>query len=606
MSVSYHFKHQISHPSKTVSDKVNYFADYFDFVLSGYGREGFPELENHKSLLEKIKFQLDNYSKFSNRFINYYFENSYLTKNDPLIKEHYSKDWNRIACIKNKGKLQLNDVAKRKQLNSAISYLIEKLDESIFQNAMHNVITAILCEEPLHKHNHKEIFEYNTNILLSEFLFTGFPKKDLQSVFDRILSKDIEYDNDKVETDAPLPKELLNLKNDPNYTSEMFYNAVYDYLKNRTLAQQFEGFYHLFKNSSSTKTYVFKLTKIKAYKPLTFKFNSVVISNELKNKYVQPDTSDKFSTFFKEDVLMAEISLEEKSDLVGKSNALLKISEAVNFLNVQLKKEINIKTDEFLLFCNGLGIRRTSMVTSIHPEDLDGLNKSNPYNQLNSANSLVSCFLRLDAIYYQSINEERIEFKVVDFWRYLESFFDSKIYNAESMMHIASTLLSRKSIQNHSFNWFDSAQQILHSAYQRPIRSVFDNSGIVPFLNITDVELRALCSPGLLKDINFIRIKEVLNHPYLNKKIDWILNASDEEKIKSSYNFYIRILTEAYEQRNFIQHSGIYNKKSIEKVLLTLPNMIKELRGMILRELKTEKYSSFEGMFNKLLQDKPC
>ena len=95
-----HFTHQITHSSKIVSDKVNFFADIFDFILLNYGQVGFWELENHKSLLEKIKFQLDNFTKHSKQYINHYFQNEYLEKKDLLIKEYYSSEWQKICKLK--------------------------------------------------------------------------------------------------------------------------------------------------------------------------------------------------------------------------------------------------------------------------------------------------------------------------------------------------------------------------------------------------------------------------------------------------------------------------------------------------------------------------
>jgi hypothetical protein len=77
--VSYHFKNNITHPDGiTIEDKVNYFADYFQFSFSHWGRCFVPELENHKSLLEKIVFHLENYypnnsSYPSSKKINHYF-----------------------------------------------------------------------------------------------------------------------------------------------------------------------------------------------------------------------------------------------------------------------------------------------------------------------------------------------------------------------------------------------------------------------------------------------------------------------------------------------------------------------------------------------------
>jgi hypothetical protein len=98
--MNYHFKHQITHTDPSISNKVNFFADCFDYILKNYGKPTFPELENHKSVLGKIKFQLDNFSSFAPKYINHYFRNSYLTKKDPIIEQYYLKDWAGINSLK--------------------------------------------------------------------------------------------------------------------------------------------------------------------------------------------------------------------------------------------------------------------------------------------------------------------------------------------------------------------------------------------------------------------------------------------------------------------------------------------------------------------------
>src|SRR6267154_5993321 len=85
----YHFKNAITHPDSQVADKANFFADYFEFVAADLGKVGAFELENHKSLLEKILTQLENHTLHSKQYINHYFTNPYLSKKDPLIKEYY-------------------------------------------------------------------------------------------------------------------------------------------------------------------------------------------------------------------------------------------------------------------------------------------------------------------------------------------------------------------------------------------------------------------------------------------------------------------------------------------------------------------------------------
>ncbi|MCX6262210.1 MAG: hypothetical protein NTY95_15500, partial [Bacteroidia bacterium] len=96
----YHFSNQIINKEQIVADKVNYFADVFDYFLSNMGKPTFPNLENHKSLLEKIRFQLDNFSNHSTKYINSYFKNKYLTSKDPLISEFYKNEWQRINLLK--------------------------------------------------------------------------------------------------------------------------------------------------------------------------------------------------------------------------------------------------------------------------------------------------------------------------------------------------------------------------------------------------------------------------------------------------------------------------------------------------------------------------
>ena len=87
-------------------------------------------------------------------------------------------------------------------------------------------------------------------------------------------------------------------------------------------------------------------------------------------------------------------------------------------------------------------------------------------------------------------------------------------------------------------------------------------------------------------------------------KLEWFLNTSDEEKINLSYNFYFNVLTETYEQRNFIEHAGIHNGKAVEKVLLILPQVVSKLCSLIIEELIDGKYNNFKELIEKLKSDK--
>src|SRR5436190_16622844 len=253
----YHFKNAITHPSSLIADKANFFADYFEFVAADLGKVGALELENHKSLLEKVFTQLENHTQHSKQYVNHYFTNPYLSKKDPLIKKYYLDDWKLVKAAWKK----YNKSTEPNDLQATLKLFVEKLDQSLFKNALNEIIAAIQCKHPLGKHDHVNIFEYNTPIIVSEFVFAGFDHTDLYLVFKNIFTKEIRLDGDKVRTQAPLPPELIELKHD----ATKFYHAASAYLNKRNLKQQFEGIYFLFKNSVKNRTFIFRLRNVQTY-----------------------------------------------------------------------------------------------------------------------------------------------------------------------------------------------------------------------------------------------------------------------------------------------------------------------------------------------------
>lgn len=67
----YNFKNGLTNDHPAVQEKARYFAYYFEFSLSKFGRPGFATLENHRSLLEKIRFRLIHYqAKYDKNILN--------------------------------------------------------------------------------------------------------------------------------------------------------------------------------------------------------------------------------------------------------------------------------------------------------------------------------------------------------------------------------------------------------------------------------------------------------------------------------------------------------------------------------------------------------
>jgi hypothetical protein len=394
----YTFNNQIQNPEQIVTDKVNYFADVFNYILSNLGKPSFPNLENHKSILEKIRFQVENYSTHSSKYINFYFANRYLSLKDPFIRDYYKTDWQTINSFKVAG-IQQN----RKKLLKAIIQLTKIFDKTLFPNALSEIIDCIISTSKLENKRIAYKIDYYTPILISEFIFSGFPKKDLQKLFDKILSTKVEIQNNKVKTDIPLPTSLLKFKYKKPEKPELFYNKINKYLKTRTLKQQFEGIYHLYKNSLKEKTFIFYLNNIKALQPINIQIGEVRFSNQIKKENInEKGIRKEYRAFFNEKgKLFVQISLKENNDIIGKEKAVREINNAINYLNGCLDKKAYLCLDDFIVKDTDQNIRHNSFLIPLHQEEYEKLSNDNVYEILkHQNNNLIKKYLELDRIYF--------------------------------------------------------------------------------------------------------------------------------------------------------------------------------------------------------------
>ena len=102
-----------------------------------------------------------------------------------------------------------------RSLQTQVKRLITKLDKTLFINSLSNIITVISSKSRLENDRIINKLEYYTPIIISEFIFAGFPEKDLEKLFDKILTTKVEIQNNKVKTDIPLPTSLIKYKYKP-------------------------------------------------------------------------------------------------------------------------------------------------------------------------------------------------------------------------------------------------------------------------------------------------------------------------------------------------------------------------------------------------------
>lgn len=581
--MSYTFIHQITNSNKIIQDKVNFFADIFEYNSQYVGNLRMNHLENHRSLLIKINFQLENYTIYSQKYIEYYFSNIYLKKSDLLIKEFYFEEWKEINELKYKFDSNRKDEASRKKLIKSISELISKLEKTLFKNSLDRVISIIQCNYPLEKHNHVELIQYYTPILVSEFMLYGFAKKDLQTIFSKILSRDLKIENKKVETDIPLPKNILELKYNQNdeESANQFYKAVENYLRNRTLKQQFEGIYNIFQFSQTKKTYLFRISNIIANADFNFKYSGVRISNQFRSEYITKRRINKLyrEFFYGKGQLFAEVSIMANNNDMGLLKSKEKVNKALKYLSAFHNKTSEIEPGNYIIKDIDNNLRHKSMSNNLHPHDYKSLNEYDISKRFGDKKNLVIIkFINLESIYIDAKTAIQKEMQLVNYWRYIESFFEYENYDAKKIMNDISRVLSKHSLIIFKLNCINHAQRIF---YNDVFRSESSNKNF-----------RILFENGISKK-QIIKLQKATNHPFISEELNWLIDTDDNSKENEACKFYKNILFEAYEQRNFIEHSGIYNEISVDKILITLPEMVMKVRWLVLQKLLKKNYTDF-------------
>lgn len=180
------------------------------------------------------------------------------------------------------------------------------------------------------------------------------------------------------------------------------------------------------------------------------------------------------------------------------------------------------------------------------------------------------------------------------YWRYLEALFDEDA-NAKSVIDVVSNILGKNALIDIAFTNYKPAAEILSKAYHH-----FPLEELNPVLQVSNAEIRELLKSGPIKDIDFERHNQLINHPYVSKKLRWQLNSTQDEKIKIATAFYRDVLKEAYEQRILMEHAGTANEKAVQKISSSLVIMMRLLRHLIIEELKEEGHHTFTDAFKAL------
>ncbi|HEV8511969.1 MAG TPA: hypothetical protein VGQ59_01765 [Cyclobacteriaceae bacterium] len=566
--------HQITHQNPLIAKKVNFFADYFEYLSYSIGITEDMDIDNHLSLVEKILWQVESNLSNSIPYVDNYLNHPYLQKSDRIVNEfgRHNSLFELIDHYK-KSESKKNWIQENPAFISKLKSFRNALKRDLIRKTLSDIISFLRCVHDLDYHRTDLL--YHTKIIISEFLINGHSRKDLGNVFEKIMTRDFNF---------PFPKKLDS------------HQAREEFLSKRTFDQQFQGIMNLLRSQPKKHYFLFRIIGVRPFEEFEFKYNQVTFYHPLHPRLKQireanmasPGSTTGF--FEKEDLIIAVISLKYYSLDIAEKDAVAKISSELAYLNSRInsngyvEKYTYLKSPDLKVYSGRWGSQED--YTALHKLDLEIL-KNNPHVFLKTLKGKAKAyFLKHEKLFTTAMTSGNVE----DYWQYLEAVVPLNANGTKQVMDVVSLLLLLK------------AETSYKSSIADNIRSAIAPFAVSPEaigLN-SDQQMRYFEEEQKRHTISFNRLRKESNHPFLHHLLDERKRAWHHRDFIRVKKYYHRILSEAYAQRNAIIHKGEGYEKSLITVNNSFPWIITRFRWVIFYGLRKKPFSTFSELIKDL------
>lgn len=558
----------ISNPDKLVEEKVNFFIDWFHYFIDNVGKNKDFELENPLSLVDKIIFQLDN-GKPDNRvtYITNYFSHSFFLVDEYLNCFDSYKEVKPFVTSFNKlpiGKERKDLIKDSEKFRSNLLLLQKQLQDEMFKFSLNSIISYFTCTHKLSEHTAD--IKYHVQILVTEYLFCDRDKNDLNDVFDKIMSKELEK--------FPFPNSIKTKRQKNRHIS------------NHNLKQQFEGLINLLNIPAKSANYIFRIYGADLESRISFKYNKVTFYSKDHKKFdlIKDRLASKpIGKFFfqpNQNYILASVPIAIHSEEIAVSKARKEIEIELRYLCWKLDRDLLIDTTRNNLITSNFKqyawhISSDSYHKQFNTDILPNLN-DNPYHTLKKINNKAkSHLLEYEHLYINAMKYRNVP----DLWHYFETLLNTKKGEEKNIREQVSSIILNNEMFMHQDRIVRKLSNVLypHSVDYEKLQLEYSTVQRISQYLIK----RKITKP--LRNIQYPFIQE------LTLLYDKKLLIEDYIRVK---NYYQSILLEAFEQRNFYIHQASANKKALIKLNYSIFQIAKRFRWALFAE--TKKHSSIE------------
>lgn len=560
----------INHPDPQIERKVNFFYDYYLFVVAQMGKNSDFEIDNFQSLTEKMIYQIDHNFKHCTPYLLSYLDHPLLQNDNKYFKE--LNDYNLISELFDnlKSILAGKDAELKNTIKIEASKKLKKhlvnLKKYSFKNALNSIISYLACEHEIAEH--KEDLKHYTKIIVTELFFQKKGKSDIKNLFDKILSRDIEV--------FPLPNHIQK-------NSQIDKEGLRKFIENKSFREQFEGIFSYLKKPAKKNYFVFRIGNILCEEDLHFKFNDILFctKNDVKllkiiNSYRQKRDSQDRNFFDNEFDLFAIVSQDINHERDDVTTAINKAYDYLNHINKICNTSGFIDKNSYLftedLINVGYNISWSGTKNRLNKHNTALLAENNPFEFFgNRRIKSKKHFLSFEDIYIKAKTNNNID----EYWRYLENLMGTPLKDKFSNYIESELVLTEIAFaENYILNLL-----ALWSYNGKKTKLTFD-------------EQKLLIAKISKENFNYEEILELTDDEFLKDLIEYRATL----KYKKLNNYSVRLLNEIYAQRNFIQHSNKIHEKTKLKLEATIPILLSCFRNKLITDMSKNPSHNFNDL----------
>lgn len=549
------------HTDKKKKYKYEFFADVVENLSKILGKYPKHQLETHTALLEKIVFQYENnLERYSKKYLGNYFKNSLFSTDDIFLNSENGKEIKTLLSQKDTNQFRNN-------LKNQIEGLKKKILKRYVSEIYH-----LIVDDTISPRQARRKIEYYANLVVSEYLFEGFSRKDIYNMPHMV----IYGQRDKNSVNRAIVKQTTKVET--NLKDQIF--QIVELCYGEKLYLQ----------------YVFKINNLIIEDNFKYKLNGITFGNpKYKNtrKIIPRNIRDEFLDF---DGILAYQNLRVNSADEGFAIFVTNLTQSLNYLNTIYQGFSNINFDKCHIFNLELksGIMNWNNINTFITEGRvkwkDEIYNLDKIFSKNRNSKRILYFKQLEQTYFRGKSTKYKKEKILLFWQYLEIIFDyqKRLSNSNQKKDKSDFIIQRLS---------RILLDVEFDNYYIAITNEFINIGInnSPKIGLErmNFQYEYLVDRHYLDFEKFKNLKAAKDHMFIGYEIKKITKYSNNmsRELKEAHKFYKSSLIEAYEQRNFLVHNGKVMKKAVIKSSLILEKMIDTLRRIIVDSLKDEKYA---------------